>query len=129
MDYLFVYGTLLRHFDHKVLQPLQKFLQFEGNGSLHGELYNLGDYPGFVENANGFAGNVKGEVYLILNPDEVFAVLDEYEGEEYNREKKLVRLDTNKKIRCWVYVYRLKPTPEHEKIMSGDYIAFIRNKG
>jgi gamma-glutamylcyclotransferase (GGCT)/AIG2-like uncharacterized protein YtfP len=129
MDYLFVYGTLLRHFDHEVLQPLQKFLQYEGSGSLQGELYNLGEYPGFVENANGFAGNVKGEVYLILNPEEVFAVLDEYEGEEYSREKKLVRLDTNKKIRCWVYVYRLKPNPELEKIMSGDYIAFIRNRG
>ncbi len=128
MDYLFVYGTLLKQFDHEVLQPLQKLLHFEGNGSLQGELYNLGEYPGFIETGKGVSENVKGEVYLILNPEEVFTALDRYEGEEYSRKQKLVRLNT-KKIRCWVYVYRLTPNPEHEKIMSGDYIAFIRNKG
>ena len=128
MDYLFVYGTLLKHFDYEVLQPLQKFLQFKGNGSLKGELYNLGDYPGYIEKA-GALHNVKGEVYLITNPEKVFITLDEYEGKEYSRKRKLVRLNANKNIRCWVYVYRLKPKPEYEKIMSGDYIAFIRNKG
>jgi gamma-glutamylcyclotransferase (GGCT)/AIG2-like uncharacterized protein YtfP len=128
MDYLFVYGTLLKQIDHKVLQPLQQCLKFKDNGFLKGELYNLGDYPGYIEKA-GLSEYVRGEVYLVTDPEKVFTVLDEYEGKEYSREKKLVRLDNNKKIRCWVYVYRLKPTPEHEKIMSGDYIAFIRNKG
>ena len=126
MEYLFVYGTLLKYFNNEVMQSLKNSLEYLSHGELQGRLIDLGEYPALIEDTTG---NVKGEVYRVADTDKVFEVLDEYEGEEYSREKKLVRLDTNNKIRCWVYVYRQKPKPEHEKIMSGDYIAFIRNKG
>ena len=128
MEYLFVYGTLLKHFNNQVMKPLQPDLQFAGTGYLKGELYDLGEYPAFVEKA-AVSQTVTGEVYLIAQPEKVFTILDEYEGEEYSRKIKLVRLDTNKNIRCWVYVYRQKPSPGHTKIISGDYLAFSRNKG
>jgi gamma-glutamylcyclotransferase (GGCT)/AIG2-like uncharacterized protein YtfP len=126
MEYLFVYGTLLKHFNIDVLKPLQDSLQLVSEATLKGKLFNLGAYPAYVESAEG---SVKGEVYSISEPHKVFEVLDEYEGEEYSRKLKWVRLNTGEKIRCWIYVYQLSPKPEHKIIMNGDYIAFISNKG
>jgi len=125
MEYLFVYGTLLKHFNNEVMQSLSNSLEFVSHGELQGMLIDLGEYPAFVEDTRG---TIKGEVYRIANTDHVFEVLDDYEGEEYNRKQQWVRID-EKEIRCWVYVYQLAPKPEHEIIMNGDYIAFIRNKG
>ena len=126
MEYLFVYGTLLKHFNIDVLKPLQNDILLISEATLEGKLFNLGEYPAYVESTEGY---VKGEVYSIVQPHKVFEVLDEYEGEEYSRKLKWVRLNTEEKIRCWVYVYQLTPKPEHEIIMNGDYIAFIRNEG
>jgi gamma-glutamylcyclotransferase (GGCT)/AIG2-like uncharacterized protein YtfP len=126
MEYLFVYGTLLKHFNIDVLKPLQDSIQLVSGATLKGKLLNLGEYPAYVESTEGY---VKGEVYRIVEPHKVFEVLDEYEGEEYSRKLKSVRINREEKIRCWVYVYQLSPKPEHEIIMNGDYIAFIRNKG
>lgn len=128
MEYLFVYGTLLSEFDAEVMPPLQAFMQIKDKGFVKGHLYNLGEYPGFVEVANA-AYAIKGEVYYVNNPQKVFAILDKYEGPEYSRKRKLVKLQSGKNIRCWVYVYIQKPAPQHDKILSGDYLAFIRNKG
>lgn len=126
MEYLFVYGTLLKHFNIEVLKPLKDNLQWVSEATLPGTLLDLGEYPAYVEST---AGEVKGEVYGLAEPHQVFEVLDEYEGEEYTRKQQWVRLNTEEKIRCWVYVYRLKPRPEHKIIMNGDYVAFIRNRG
>jgi gamma-glutamylcyclotransferase (GGCT)/AIG2-like uncharacterized protein YtfP len=127
MDYLFVYGTLLKQFDNEVLRPLKAQLQLAGQGLLKGKLYDLGQYPGYVEDALA-TGTVKGEVYHIEDAETVFSALDKYEGIEYSRKKKLVRLGDNKNIRCWVYVYQQKISAEHKRIMNGDYIVFYRNK-
>lgn len=126
MEYLFVYGTLLKHFDIEVLKPLKDKLQFVNEATLPGTLLDLGEYPAYLESA---AGKVKGEVYRMAETQKVFEILDEYEGDEYSRKQQWVRLNTEEKVRCWVYVYRLKPQPEHKIIMNGDYVAFIRNKG
>jgi gamma-glutamylcyclotransferase (GGCT)/AIG2-like uncharacterized protein YtfP len=128
MEYIFVYGTLLKQFNNEVLKPIQAYLHVAGSGSIKAELYNLGEYPGLVESASA-SQIVKGEVYNIQEPGKVFEVLDEYEGDEYKRKRKLVRLNDSKTIRCWVYVYRQKLSPEHKRIMNGDYLAFIRNEG
>lgn len=127
MDYLFVYGTLLAHFDNEVLRPLKAQMQLAGNAEVKGELYDLGRYPAYME-SNQATATVKGEVYQVKDAKMVFAVLDEYEGDEYSRKRKMVRLNPHKNIRCWLYVYQQKPAPEHTRIMNGDYIAFYRNK-
>jgi len=125
MEYLFVYGTLLKHFNNEVMQSLNNSLEFVSQGELQGTLVDLGEYPALIEDT---AGKVKGEVYSMTDTDKVLTVLDEYEGEEYSRKQQWVRID-EEKIRCWVYVYQHAPKPEHKIIMNGDYIAFIRNKG
>jgi gamma-glutamylcyclotransferase (GGCT)/AIG2-like uncharacterized protein YtfP len=127
MEYLFVYGTLLRYFKNEVMQSLKDSMEFINHGELQGTLIDLGDYPGLTEDVS--AHNVKGEIYRITDAGKVFALLDEYEGEEYTRKQKWIRLNKKETIGCWVYVYQLKSNPEHKIIMNGDYLAFIRNKG
>jgi gamma-glutamylcyclotransferase (GGCT)/AIG2-like uncharacterized protein YtfP len=126
MDYLFVYGTLLSHFDNEVLRSLKPYMQLVGAGQLKGQLYDLGEYPGYVEEPAG-SDTVKGEVYQILNTELVFTILDEFEDYEYSRKEKSVWL-ADKNITCWVYVFIQPLSTEHQRILNGDYIAFYRNK-
>lgn len=127
MDYIFVYGTLLKHFNAGVMRSVQEHLHFEENGSVKGQLYDLGQYPGLVEVADA-TPTVIGEVYRVNNLQEVFTVLDEYEGEEYDRIKKTVKLQNGKEIACWVYIFVQDIHPSYVKIINGDYLAYIRDK-
>ena len=132
MEHLFVYGTLLNHFKNDTLLAVEKFLKFKSNGYLKGNLYDLGEYPAVVEDA-GTSEKVKGEIYLINNPEKVFDILDEYEGvnevePEYKRKKKVVTLSEGKKIKSWVYVYKKQLEPSLKKIVGGDYISFMKNR-
>lgn len=126
MECLFVYGTLLKHFDHEVIRPLAPYLQHSGSGLVKGRLYDMGSYPGLVEDPNGY--DVYGEIYRVTEPQRVFAELDEYEGSEYIRRKMMVRSSDNEQIRCWVYLYQDALKPKHKEIINGDYLAFVRNK-
>ncbi|OKS89460.1 gamma-glutamylcyclotransferase family protein [Mucilaginibacter polytrichastri] len=130
MEYLFVYGTLLKHFNHKARQPVEEHLQFISNATVKGALYDLGNYPGYVEKE---PGEVKGEIYLISEIDKVFEVLDVYEGlfnddPEYIRNKIAVQLPGGEEIESWIYTFRQQLRPEHKRIIDGDYIAYV-NKG
>jgi len=131
MEYLFVYGTLLKNFKHKVRQQVESDLTFISNATIKGALYDLGNYPGYVEEP---AGEVKGELYRIDKIDRVFKVLDAYEGlfddnPEYIKEKKTVELPDGQKVESWIYVFQQQLRPEHKRIIDGDYIAYVRNKG
>ncbi|MVN92444.1 gamma-glutamylcyclotransferase family protein [Mucilaginibacter aquatilis] len=127
MEYIFVYGTLLKTFNAGVMRSVQEYLHFEGKGSILGQLYDLGQYPGLVEVASA-TDTITGEVYRTNNAQAVFAVLDEYEGDEYNRVVKTVKLGNQKEINCWVYVFIQELHPSHIKIINGDYLAYIRDK-
>jgi gamma-glutamylcyclotransferase (GGCT)/AIG2-like uncharacterized protein YtfP len=131
MGYLFVYGTLLRYFNHKVRLSVEEDLTFISNATIKGALYDLGNYPGYVETE---PGEVKGELYRIDKIDRVFRVLDEYEGlfdddPEYIKKKKTIELPDGQKVGSWIYVFQQQLRPEHKRIIDGDYIAYIRNKG
>ncbi|NCD70386.1 gamma-glutamylcyclotransferase family protein [Mucilaginibacter agri] len=131
MEYLFVYGTLLKDFKHKARFPVEEHLQFISEATVKGALYDLGNYPGYVEEPTG---DVKGEIYLVSEIDKVFEILDEYEGlfdnePEYIRKKKEIEIPNGETIESWIYIYQQAIRPEHKRIMNGDYLAFIRNKG
>lgn len=128
MTYLFVYGTLLSHFNNEVLKPIAALMQYEGQGKLKGRIFDLGAYPALTMSETESA-DVHGEVYKLASNKEVFAALDEYEGEEYCRELHSVQLDGGKIIRCWVYIYQPEPDKNVIQIISGDYLAYIRNRG
>ena len=131
MEYLFTYGTLLSGFKHEVLTSISKYLTLVGPATIRGALlYDLGNYPGLVEEPNG---EVKGELYSIKEPESVFKVLDEYEeldvpDPEYKRVKKVIVLPGGSEIESWVYVYIKRITAEHQQIKDGDYLSFRRNK-
>lgn len=130
MEYVFVYGTLLAEFDHEVLNQVKPSLTFISKATAKGSLYDLGEYPGYIETETG---KVKGEIYSINKLEKVFNVLDEYEGlndeqPEYIRKRTAVTLPDGTKVESWIYVYQQPLKPEHKEIMNGDYIAFIRNK-
>ena len=93
-------------------------------------MYDLGNYPGYVEEP---IGDVKGELYRIDKIDRVFEVLDKYEGlfddePEYIRQKKTIELPDGEKVESWIYIFQQQLRPEHKRIIDGDYIAYV-NKG
>lgn len=128
MEYLFVYGTLLKDFKHKVLESIKDELTLIGPATVKGELYDLGNYPGYIAGK----GEVKGELYSIKDTHKVFGVLDEYEGlhdaePEYIRKTVAVMLPGGETVESWIYVYQ-QPHHQYKKITDGDYIAWVRNK-
>ena len=77
--YLFVYGTLMVNFNHRLKAFILENGAHIGNIQLPGVLYDLGRYPGF-KYQEGTAYTVKGNIYELHTPDETFAVLDKFEG-------------------------------------------------
>jgi len=108
MSYLFVYGTLLKNYNHPNFIYLKKYAKFKYKAVTKGNLYKISWYPG-LKNANGL---VYGEVYKIKNI-KLLKILDNYEGcnykegYEYQRVIKKITVK-NKKIKAYTYLYRKK---------------------
>ncbi len=128
MEHLFVYGTLLSHFNNEALSAVAELMQYEGKGKLKGRLFDLGAYPALITSAKE-TNDVYGEIYQLASTKKVFAALDEYEGDEYGRELHLVQQEGGKEIKCWVYIYEPELDKNVIQIIGGDYLAYIRNKG
>ena len=47
-DHLFVYGTLMRGFDHPMAQLLSRSADFLGEAQCRGRLHLIKHYPGLV---------------------------------------------------------------------------------
>jgi len=119
-DYLFVYGTLRRAFNHPMHQLLRSHADFIGIGSFQGKLYDLGNFPGAVASKKP-SDKVKGEIYALRDAERIFRALDEYEGAAFHREKVAVRNQEGKKIRSWIYLYN-RPVTQQRIIVSGDFV-------
>jgi gamma-glutamylcyclotransferase (GGCT)/AIG2-like uncharacterized protein YtfP len=87
-------------------------------------LYDLGAYPAILPDA---VTEVRGELYEVKDPEAVFTVLDEYEGEEYQREKAAVSKEDGTVEQAWIYVFRASVREEH-RIMENDYLEYLKNK-
>ncbi len=130
-EYLFVYGTLRKSLTPGKLLIPEGHVEYVGRAHLHGKLFEVGGYPGAVlsEDPND---QVKGEVYLLNDPQAILARLDEYEGcgsaydepHEYKRLKLVVALEDGGPVCAWVYLYNW-PTGSLTQIESGDYLEFI----
>jgi gamma-glutamylcyclotransferase (GGCT)/AIG2-like uncharacterized protein YtfP len=92
---------------------LAKHALLLGAGTVRGELYNLGEYPGLVLRRDT-TSLVKGELYEISAAwlESTLRVLDEYEGlgvgsplpHEYRRELVTVTLGDGRQLQAWAYV-------------------------
>ena len=104
--HLFVYGTLMRGFDHPMAKLLSRSAGFWGPARCQGRLYLVKHYPGLLLSANAdFLGSARcrgrlylvkhypglvlsddpaevvfGELYRLRTGEALLATLDEYEG-------------------------------------------------
>jgi len=71
-DRLFVYGTLMRGFDHPMAQLLSRSADFLGIATCRGRLYLIKHYPGLVLSDD--AGDIVfGELYRLRDRDALLA--------------------------------------------------------
>ena len=123
--YLFAYGTLRRDFELTAKADLKGDLVFITTGKLKAVLYNLWDYHWGVK-AND-EHEIEGEIFQVLNAEKAFRVLDEYEGEEYNRELATVKTVDGGELQAWVYWYK-GDVEDKTKIDSSDYLNYLNTK-
>jgi len=111
-DRLFVYGTLMRGFDHPMARLLSANADFVGAARCRGRLYLVKHYPGLVLSDDP-ADIAHGEVYRLRAPAELLREFDMYEacGEgfapptEYLRQMLRVALADGTAAEAWTYVY------------------------
>jgi gamma-glutamylcyclotransferase (GGCT)/AIG2-like uncharacterized protein YtfP len=127
-DRLFVYGTLMRDFDHPMAQLLSRRADFIGEARCQGRLYRVKHYPGLVLSDDP-AEVVFGELYRLRSPNELLREFDMYEacGEgfaeptEYIRQMLSVTSDGGAAEQAWTYVYNW-PVAHLQHIASGRFL-------
>lgn len=111
-DHLFVYGTLMRGFDHPMARLLAGHADFLGEATCRGRLVLVKHYPGLLP-SEAASDIVHGELFRMRVPDELLGELDMYEacGEgfpeptEYLRREVDVTLPDGATGKAWTYVY------------------------
>ena len=109
---LFVYGTLMRGFDHPMARLLSRSADFIGEARCRGRLYLVKHYPGLVLSGDS-TEVVFGELYRLHQPRELLREFDMYEacGEgfaeptEYIRQMLPVTLVDGAVSEAWTYIY------------------------
>src|SRR5260370_1911402 len=127
-DRLFVYGTLMRGFDHPMAELLSRRAEFIGEARCQGRLYLVKHYPGLVLSDDPDEV-VFGELYRLRVPHELLRELDMYEacGEgfaeptEYVRQTLSVTSDGRTAEEAWTYVYNW-PVTRLPRIASGRFM-------
>ena len=127
-DRLFVYGTLMRGFDHPMATLLRQAADFVGEARCRGRLYLVRHYPGLVlsDDADDV---VFGEVYRLRQPKELLREFDMYEacGEGFAEPTQYVRrmlpltLDGGAASEAWTYIYNW-PVDALPRIASGRFL-------
>ena len=127
-DLLFVYGTLMRGFDHPMAKLLSRNADFIGEASCRGRLYLVKHYPGMTLSDDA-TDVVYGEVYRLHQPEALLREFDMYEacGEgcaeptEYVRQMLPVALDDGAVSEAWTYIYNW-PVAHLPRIASGRFV-------
>ena len=127
-DRLFVYGTLMRGFDHPMAKLLSRSADFLGEATCRGRLYLIKHYPGLVLSDD--AGDVVfGELYRLRDRDALLGEFDMYEAcgpgfkspTEYLRQMLNVTLDDGSASEAWTYIYNW-PVTGLPRIASGKFL-------
>src|ERR1700709_2190511 len=126
-DLLFVYGTLMRGFDHPMAQLLSRSADFIGEARCRGRLYLVKHYPGLVLSDDS-RDVVFGELYSLRQPEALLREFDMYEacGEgfaeptEYLRQMLPVTSDAQT-AEVWTYIYNWAGS-ELPRIFSGRFL-------
>ena len=91
-DLLFVYGTLMRGFDHPMAKLLSGSADFIGEARCTGRLYQVKHYPGMALSDDP-GDIVFGELYRLRRPAELLREFDMYEacGEGFAQPTEYIR--------------------------------------
>ena len=127
-DRLFVYGTLMRGFDHPMAKLLSRSADFIGEAKCCGRLYLVKHYPGLVKSDQP-ADIVFGELYRLRVRDELLGEFDMYEAcgpgfpepTEYLRRMLNVTLADGSASEAWTYAYNW-PVTGLPRIASGRFL-------
>jgi gamma-glutamylcyclotransferase (GGCT)/AIG2-like uncharacterized protein YtfP len=128
-DHLFVYGTLMRDFDHPMARMLSRNADFIGQARCRGRLYLVKHYPGLVLSEDEDDA-VYGEVYRLHQPEALLREFDMYEacGEgfaeptQYVRQMLPVTLEHGAgEVVVWTYTYNW-PVADLTRIASGRFM-------
>ena len=127
-DRLFVYGTLMRGFDHPMARMLSRNADLLGEARCRGRLYRVKHYPGLVLSDDA-AEIVFGELYRLRARDEMLREFDMYEacGEgfaeptQYVRRMLTVTLADGSASEAWTYVYNWE-VAHLPRIASGRFL-------
>ena len=128
LDRLFVYGTLMRGFDHPMAQLLSRSADFIGEARCRGRLYLVKHYPGLVLSDDP-RDVVFGELYSLRQPEALLREFDMYEacGEgfaeptEYIRQMLSVTSGEGLASEAWTYLYNW-PVAHLPRITSGRFM-------
>jgi gamma-glutamylcyclotransferase (GGCT)/AIG2-like uncharacterized protein YtfP len=128
-DRLFVYGTLMRGFDHPMARLLSSNADFLGQARCRGRLYLVKQYPGLVLSDDP-ADVVYGELYRLRACEEMLHEFDMYEAcgdgfpppTEYLRQMLSVTLGDGSTSGAWTYIYNWSVT-NLRRIESGKFLV------
>ncbi len=127
-DRLFVYGTLMRGFDHPMARLLAANADFLGAARCGGRLHLIKHYPGLVLSGDP-ADVVHGELFSLREPAALLREFDMYEacGEgfaeptEYVRRMVQVTLEDGSRSEAWTYLYNW-PVEHLPRIATGRFL-------
>jgi gamma-glutamylcyclotransferase (GGCT)/AIG2-like uncharacterized protein YtfP len=126
-NHLFVYGTLMRGFDHPMAKLLSRSAEFIGPARCQGRLYLVKHYPGLVLSDNA-SDVVFGELFRLHTPQASLITFDDYEGcgpdvasPQYLRRMLRVTLDDGTVSEAWTYIYN-RPAAKLKRITSGRFL-------
>jgi gamma-glutamylcyclotransferase (GGCT)/AIG2-like uncharacterized protein YtfP len=130
-DLLFVYGTLMRGYDHPMARLLSAHADFVAEATCRGRLHLIRHYPGLVmsDEAQSNADDiVHGELFRLTQPEALLRELDLYEAcgdgfaepTEYRREVQPVITPDGASHPAWTYIYNW-PVDTLPRIASGKF--------
>jgi gamma-glutamylcyclotransferase (GGCT)/AIG2-like uncharacterized protein YtfP len=127
-DRLFVYGTLMRGFDHPMAKLLSANADFLGPARCRGRLHLIKHYPGLVLSDDP-ADIVFGELFRLREREAMLHEFDMYEAcgdnfpqpTEYVRQMLPLTLDDGSATDAWTYIYNW-PVTKLPRIASGKFL-------
>lgn len=127
-QFLFIYGTLLEP-ENEFAVYLQSNSAVYSKGKFRGRLYDIGEYPGAVDDPDS-SYEIHGTIVSMLDPEDVLKHIDPYEGfgegqrRPYLFIRKLINAETPQGIvECWVYIYHREITGFNQ-ITTGDFLTY-----
>ncbi len=132
-ELIFLYGTLLSKKFNPVSELIKEFTQPVGAGWFKGKLYLIDDYPGAVPDKSPDS-RVMGFIHKINDKQNIFSVLDEYEGYDpkdednslFVRKQKLIVTNNGTQEKCWIYLYN-KDIGGLTEIPDGNYLRYRKD--